>query len=158
MKKRIITVIIGATLLFTGCNSTAATPIKTNVANPFITCEDIDEGIEKSGIPIEVPESLGDFVLDSVTIKENELLQIYYKAGEYNLFLRKGYFDIENSGDYTKYDTEQTLVINGMDVRLGINNDYIYNATWMDNGYSYLLLSSAGLTEDSFARLIMQID
>ena len=160
MKKNVLILLLLCSIILTfcGCGKNEEQDIITNVANPFVTCNSIQEGVRISSIPITVPDTLGDFKLDAVTAKSGEMLQLYYVAGEYNLFIRKGFFNLDNLGDYTKYDEERDYVINGMDVKFGINDNLIYNATWLNGDYAFFLRSSVGLTEDNFARLIMQVE
>ena len=160
MKRTLIIHLLLCSILLSlcGCGKSKQQEVSTNVSNPFVTCDSIQEGITVSGIPITIPEALGDFKLDTITAKKDELLQLYYVAGEYNLFIRKGYFSLDNSGDYTKYDEERDYVINGIDVKFGIDDNLIYNAVWENGEYAYLLRTSVGLTEDSFARLIVQME
>ena len=147
--KHFLPIILISMLMLCGCKDDT-----TLTEEAFVSCDTIDDGIELSGIPIDVSDAFGDFSLNSVMVNGEDFIQLSYLANECELFIRKGHFDIDKLCD-TK---EPALKVDGKDIYLIRSKDTVTRAVWRTDDYSYFLNTSIGLTEDSIVRLIMQIN
>ena len=83
---------------------------------------------------------------------------IYEDASETEgLRIRKGIGTDPISGDYNRYDSEETQTIAGVSVSIRKNGDLIFVAEWTDGGYAHSITSENGLTADELETLVSQI-
>ena len=79
--------------------------------------------------------------------KESGLLEVIFKNGEESITFRKAKGNEDISGDYTLYDSETKVRINGRDVTLKGSDACYTLAIWTDADSSYSLSLSHGKTQ-----------
>ena len=131
----------------------------TEIANPYVDCETLEEAGELAGFDISVPDEIdGGYTQGTIQAVENEMIQVIYttEAGE-EITLRKGTGTEDISGDYTAYAEENTLDVDGTSVTARGSDGLVYAATWTDGTYTYSITASAGLESDSVSALVPSI-
>ena len=131
----------------------------TEIANPYVDCETLEEAGELAGFDISVPEEIdGGYTQGTIQAVENEMIQVIYttEAGE-EITLRKGTGTEDISGDYNEYAEENTLGVDGTSVTARGSDGLVYAATWTDGTYTYSITASAGLESDSVSALVPSI-
>ena len=131
----------------------------TEIANPYVDCETLEEAGELAGFDISVPEEIdGGYTQGTIQAVENEMIQVTYttEAGE-EITLRKGTGTGDISGDYNEYAEENTLDVDGTSVTARGSDGLVYAATWTDGTYTYAITASAGLESDSVSALVPSI-
>lgn len=130
----------------------------TEIANPYVDCETLEEAGELAGFDISVPDEIdGGYTQGTIQAVENEMIQVTYttEAGE-EITLRKGTGTEDISGDYNEYAEENTLDVDGTSVTAR-GDGLVYAATWTDGTYTYAITASAGLESDSISALVPSI-
>ena len=143
----------------TNSPSTDTADGSTEIANPYVDCETLEEAGELAGFDISVPDEIdGGYTQGTIQAVENEMIQVIYttEAGE-EITLRKGTGTEDISGDYTAYAEENTLDVDGTSVTARGNDGLVYAATWTDGTYTYAITASAGLESDSVSALVPSI-
>ena len=131
----------------------------TEIANPYVDCETLEEAGELAGFDISVPDEIdGGYTQGTIQAVENEMIQVIYttEAGE-EITLRKGTGTEDISGDYNEYAEENTLDVDGTSVTARGDGGLVYAATWTDGTYTYAITASAGLESDSVSALVPSI-
>ena len=131
----------------------------TEIANPYVDCETLEEAGELAGFDISVPDEIdGGYTQGTIQAVENEMIQVTYttEAGE-EITLRKGTGTEDISGDYNEYAEENTLDVDGTSVTARGSDGLVYAATWTDGTYTYSITASAGLESDSVSALVPSI-
>ena len=131
----------------------------TEIANPYVDCETLEEAGELAGFDISVPDEIdGGYTQGTIQAVENEMIQVIYttEAGE-EITLRKGTGTEDISGDYNEYAEENTLDVDGTSVTARGSDGLVYAATWTDGTYTYSITASAGLESDSVSALVPSI-
>ena len=131
----------------------------TEIANPYVDCETLEEAGELAGFDISVPEEIdGGYTQGTIQVVENEMIQVTYttEAGE-EITLRKGTGTEDISGDYNEYAEENTLDVDGTSVTARGDGGLVYTAAWTDGTYTYAITASAGLESDSVSALVPSI-
>ena len=131
----------------------------TEIANPYVDCETLEEAGELAGFDISVPDEIdGGYTQGTIQAIENEMIQVIYttEAGE-EITLRKGTGTEDISGDYNEYAEENTLDVDGTSVTARGSDGLVYAATWTDGTYTYSITASAGLESDSVSALVPSI-
>ena len=127
------------------------------LANPFVEYDTLAEAEQAAGYSFAVPETLDGYSGTFYSVMNSgELLQVIYRSDDDELIARKA----PGSGDYTEYE-RQTIADNGdlPSVTFKGNTDKVYLALWTDetNGYTYSLMSRAGMELDVFAGIVSTI-
>lgn len=96
------------------------------------------------------------FNIDNLTVISNEIIEITYKNKEQDVINFRAGKEIDNiSGDYSIYEVEKTLKINGVNVNLKGNKEKIFNlATWEKDNISYSISLINGNNEDDILNMI----
>ena len=131
----------------------------TEIANPYVDCETLEEAGELAGFDISVPDEIdGGYTQGTIQAVENEMIQVIYttEAGE-EITLRKGTGTEDISGDSTAYAEENTLDVDGTSVTARGDGGLVYAAAWTDGTYTYAITASAGLESDSVSALVPSI-
>ena len=106
---------------------------------------------EISDLPFEVMEK-------TYTSYWDELAQISYKGKNQTLLYRKSKGNEDISGDYTVYGSEIPVTIRNTPVTLKGNENLYTLAIWTNEGYSYSILLTSGISQDEFTDLISSMN
>ena len=107
-------------------------------------------GFEPSGIPslpFEVQETI-------YTVYWQELAEITYYGETQVAVFRQSRGSVDNSGDYSSYDTQTTLSADGIPVTLKGSGDIYSLAIWENNGFSYSIRLSSGIPQSDWPHMI----
>ena len=86
-----------------------------------------------------------------------ELAEIIYQRNGYQAVFRKSAGNGDNSGDYTRYDEEKEVQINGRRVLLKGREGIYMLAVWEDGPYAYSLSLSFGQIQEKWEEMIDSI-
>lgn len=134
----------------------------TQMANPFIDCETMEEAEEAAGFGMKIPEGIDGYADCRLQAVKNDMVQAMYfeKDADYDgdqatLFIRKkAGEDPDISGDYNEYSQTVSAGIGGHDVTLKGDDDLINVALWTADGYSYSIDTDQALTQEQMTAII----
>lgn len=87
-----------------------------------------------------------------------ELAEIKYYGEEQTITVRKSIGSEDNSGDYTFYSMVHEITIDTNLVTIKGNEEKYNLAVWADNGYSYSIHLTNGISENELQDIILKID
>jgi len=142
MKKWIGLIMVSFVVLsLVGCNSAK----ETEVANPFIEYETIDEAIAHVDFDVKLPTNMPTgYELEDIRVIENELIELVYTKEDSKISYRQGKGTEDISGDYNTYDEVVTEEINDYEVTLSGKDSKINLAVWTDGTCSYAVNLNVG--------------
>lgn len=169
--RKIMTIVASTLLLggmiFTSCESSKVqqqSQTGVQMANPFVTCDTLEEAAKTAGFSMKLPTELPDWVIKTVYRASNvntNLLEIIYPGDENyqrEIRVRKAISSKKDvSGDYNSYEKEENTTIGGKKCLARMNGDKIYLVTWKDGKYDYSLRMSDGGSVEDFAKLMKEI-
>lgn len=137
----------------------ATTEESVQIPNPFIPCATLQAAADIAGFSLDAPDAYGAYDHTTIQAIEGEMIEVIYEdASETEgLRIRKGVGTDPISGDYNRYDSEETQTIAGVSVSIRKNGDLIFVAEWTDGGYAHSITSENGLTADELETLVSQI-
>lgn len=135
--------------------------VKTNtedgidIINPIENFDTIDDAQKALKFKITVPkELLGKYNIKYINTISRNVFQICYMNKENDIIFRMGQGIEDISGDYNNYETNNTVNINGSNVKLKGDNDLIKVAVWSANNMSYSISITNGMKQDEIINLI----
>jgi hypothetical protein len=139
-----------------------------SIGNPWMEFSTLEEAEQSAGITIEAPDAYASYTSLIYRAIPGDILEILYlspgPAGQEGFRIRKSLSSDDISGDYTSYDEEKTLTLEGHDVTLRIKDGKVGNAIWSakdgDGKTSYSYAVDAGqeaFTEEAMLELIRKI-
>lgn len=137
----------------------ATTEESVQIPNPFIPCATLQAAADIAGFSLDAPDAYEAYDHTTIQAIEGEMIEVIYEdASETEgLRIRKGVGTDPISGDYNRYDSEETQTIAGVSVSIRKNGDLIFVAEWTDGGYAHSITSENGLTADELETLVSQI-
>lgn len=147
----------------------ASTTPSSEIANPFVDCDTIEDAEKETGIDILVPESIDGYstrviraLVNEEDNKQNMIEVIYYDdAQEEEIRIRKKAGTQENidiSGDYNEYDITDTKNIDGTMISTRGNEKDVYNVVLFEtNDAVYSITATIGINETTLTSLLGQI-
>ena len=149
------------------------------IPNPFTDCTTLEEAAALSGFSLIAPEKIEGYSQKTITVIENEMIQIlYHNADEYsdlsdeelneidwekagfmpdNVLIRKAISDEDISGDYNEYENTKTVSVNDLQVTLRGNSERVNVATWKDGEYAYAISTGADISSEKMLELISAV-
>ncbi|MBR5046858.1 MAG: hypothetical protein IKX76_01350 [Eubacterium sp.] len=125
-------------------------------AGPAVEYTSARELSEASGITISELSNLPFTATETAYLDyKDNLVEISYSDGSQDLYYRVSKGSIDNSGDYNEYDNIFTEDINGIKAILKGSDDLIYLVLYEQDGYSYSISSSQGLTPQQVEKMIL---
>ena len=128
----------------------------TQLANPFITCDTLEEAEEIAGFTMSVPDSLADFDQNMIQAVDKSMIQIFY-GNDRQILVRKGTGTDDISGVYTEYSVNKSFDVSGSTVTLKGDGDIINLAVWTRDGYSYSVYAESGLSESEMILIVESV-
>lgn len=137
----------------------ATTEESVQIPNPFIPCATLQAAADIAGFSLDAPDAYEAYDHTTIQAIEGEMIEVIYEdASETEgLRIRKGVGTDPISGDYNRYDSEETQTIAGVSVSVRKNGDLIFVAEWTDGGYAHSITSENGLTADELETLVSQV-
>lgn len=136
-----------------------ATTENVQIPNPFIPCATLQAAADIAGFSLDAPDAYGTYDHTVIQAIEGEMIEVIYEDASENegLRIRKGVGTDPISGDYNRYDSEETQTIAGISVSVRKNGDLIFVAEWTDSGYAHSITSEDGLTADELETLVSEV-
>jgi len=165
MKRRMISILMASVLLLTGCagagNETIVTePLSGNMqmGNPFADYADRGEAEKAAGFSIAVPQSLLETYGTPVyRVMYDYLIEVRYQSETDDVCIRKAKAQEDISGDYTVYEQNQTVSIDGVNAELSGSDGLIFLAKWTQGEFSYSISVSQGTQQSEMEALVVQV-
>ncbi len=128
----------------------------TELANPWVDCNDAQEAAQVAGFEFEVAESLGtDGVYRAVEGQISEVTLGNSLNVPFTFRKALGFDAAELSGDYNEYEVTGTLEANGATVTYaGTGEDSINVAYWTIGDYAYSFTTDAGIPSEVLASYV----
>lgn len=143
-----------------GGNTTASDETVT-IANPFTDYETLADAITAASFDITVPDHIDGYPQTSYRVMDSDgavMIELINEDGSENeVRIRKAPGSDDISGDYNEYAQEQVLMVGDRDVTAKGDGDTVSLATWAQDGYTYSVYASSGMTSDALAALIADI-
>ncbi|MBQ5545693.1 MAG: hypothetical protein IIU00_08425 [Clostridia bacterium] len=126
------------------------------IANPWTEYTSLDEAVKGSGIPIEVPETVGDTKPDLWMAINGDMIEVRYgnAADIRKAILPSDSHDI--SGDYNDYAQEVTTIVENHQVTFKGNDGKVTVAIWSDDKYAYSV-TTPGVTVEEMKALVAAV-
>ena len=113
-----------------------------DIRNPFIDCKTIEKAEKIAGFKFILPKKLPKgYKITEIQAIEKELIQVMYKKGDKEIFIRKGIGSEDLSGDYNVYKKGKNLKVDNIKVNTKEEKTKVKVATWLDKGYSFAILA-----------------
>ena len=158
----ILTVLTVCSLAACGNKSgNKAGTISAELPNPFVDCDTLDAAAKLAGFELAVPETVDGYKDRMIEAIKNKLIQVIYKNGDSEIYIRKGIGSHDIRGDYRKYDETNSVAIGDLQVTFKGSNGKVHVATWTNGDYSYAVLTGtdgAGLDKTAMTDIINSVD
>ena len=133
-------------------SSSAAGGQMMGVPNPWIDCKTLEEAAKISGFPMEAPDKVNGYTITLIQAVNKNMMQVFYTdkpieaEGVKRTIIRKGVGKEDISGDYNKYEKEEKVTVGNQTVVMKSSSGKVHNITWGIEGYSFAIMSDAGLS------------
>ena len=165
--EKIFAIILSVTLALSlaGCGTKTPAPEKggetgqVQIANPFVSCDNMTAAAELAGFEITLPQSLPNWITETeIRVIEGEMIEVV-SAGEdgKELRIRKAVGSEDISGDYNSYEEASEITVGELTVALKGHDDKINVATWSDGKYTFSIVCSEGLSQDNISAMVTDI-
>lgn len=131
-------------------------PASTQMANPFVRTDTMDEAAAGAGFSFLAPEEIDGYTVDEISYIKDSMIQIIYGNG-LEIRVRKSVLEDDITGDYNVYEITEDREIAGLKVNIRANADGIHTASWRDGGYSYAFMAGYGMSEASVEALVQSM-
>lgn len=137
----------------------------TQVANPWTDYKTKRDAVQAVGFKIKAPNrfyiyKVKDYRAMTGDDKVIELLYTSVKGKrDYadTMRVRKAPGKSDISGDYANYDFNKGFIVDGMNVVVKGNGEYVHCITWQSDEYSYAVTCDGGLTMQEAKKLVNKI-
>ena len=110
------------------------------IPNPFVDCETLEMAKQLAGFNISLPEKMPkDFTQNEIRAIENNMIEVNYKNGDDEIYIRKAKGNEDISGDYNEYNEKNTITIGNLNVTTKGNDNMIQVVIWNDGDYTYAI-------------------
>lgn len=141
--------------------SQTETAVSEELQNPFMQFASLSDAEREAGFDLALPESLAgaDSCVYRVMKEDsgNMIEVIYQKDGEETGRIRKAEGSGDISGDYTDYEEEDTVETDGISVTCKGAGDAYALAVWENDGSTYAVSLTEGVSEDALTAIVGQI-
>lgn len=136
----------------------AGTEENAHVANPWTTCDTLDEACKIAGFDMKAPESLDGYKNRHISVLNQDLIEVGFSKSDDSseIDFRKGK-DSDVSGDYNEYESVEKVQIDGITVTFKGNNGTVKAAVWQTDGYGYSIFSNDDLDSDTMTEYVRQL-
>ena len=152
------------TLAACGTKAPAETQVPTRpmmggnvqIANPFITCKDLDEAAKIAGFSITLPECHPEWMTELILhAVDKDMIEVIYWGDDDEIRIRKAPGDRDISGVYNDFEKVEEITVGDYTVTLRSNEGKPYIAMWYHDGYTYFIRTVQGLPMEELTRLIL---
>lgn len=125
--------------------------------NPFTEYKTIDEAKKTLKFEAKLPSAVpSGYKLEYVSVMSDDFLNLTYKNGEKEITYRTAAGTEDISGDYSIYEKTEVIEAGGCAVTVKGNGEKYNLAVW-NNGDSYAISSSEGLSKDEIVKIAENI-
>ena len=139
----------------------APAPVAVGMANPFVQYQSLSELKQDSIFTVKTPQLLPVNFQEHYfsMLRDKKMIEVRYAAGDQEIGYRMANITlgINISGDYTKYPAEQTIFLNSLPILARGDGSLIHSAIWVQDGYSYSLSFSNGISASQLLDIIKNI-
>ncbi|ABR34853.1 stalk domain-containing protein [Clostridium beijerinckii] len=126
-----------------------------DIISPIERFDTIDEAQKALKFKITVPkELLGKYNIKYINTISRDLFQICYVNKQNDIIFRMGQGTYDISGDYNDYKINNTVNINGINVKLKGDDNLIKVAVWSVNNMSYSISLNDGMKQEDIINII----
>lgn len=127
----------------------------TQIANPFVDCQDLDAAAKQAGFSFSVPASIQGYTKSLIQAVPGDMIQVFYDGKDGSeLLLRKAVGTDDVSGDYNVYADVQSLPFSqGTATLKGDGGRYVL-AVWTQDGASFALALSEGVPGEDWGAIL----
>lgn len=119
----------------------------TQIANPFVDCQDLAAAAKQAGFSFSVPGSIQGYTKSLIQVVPGDMIQVFYDGKDGNsLLLRKAVGTDDVSGDYNVYAQTRTVTVDGVSVTMKGNDGTVSVATWVRDGHSFAVDADQGIS------------
>lgn len=133
----------------------------TQIPNPFIEYQTIQEAEETAGFQAMLPAKLPEgYTQNTIYAIENDLIEVNYLKGEDEICFRQAQGDSDISGDYREYDEMNTIMMDELEITTKGNNGKVNVATWRNGDYTFAINVNSledGMQKDIIIDMIKSI-
>ena len=131
---------------------------QTEIANPFLPCETMEQAGEIAGFSMVLPSMLSSQAERmSIYAVASGMIEVVYQGEEGQMILRKALGTGDVSGDYTAYAWERVEEIQGRTVTLKGEGDQVMVAVWCDGAYTFAVRIPSGVDGDVISHMAAEI-
>ena len=164
MKKTLALILCAAlALCLVACGKAAAPAASgeesTQIANPFVEYETMDEAAAAVGLSLSVPETPEGYDDPFIEVIGGELLQLVY-ANEDSQFItvrKAAIADEDVSGDYNEYPQTRKTTLGDNEVLFKGADELVSVIIWSVDGYSYSVTYDDPADMGAALGLLMQV-
>lgn len=129
------------------------------IPNPFVDCSSLADAAAAAGFGLTAPEQAGDNPMRGIQVMsmDPKLIQIFYGDEDNEVRVRKAAGSDDISGDYNVYSQISSVEVDGVSVTEKGEDGMVMVAVWSDGGYTYAVLSNAGMGAGDVAALVQGI-
>lgn len=130
------------------------------IANPFVDCDTLNEAIKIAGFDLTVPSAINKVTdrLYRVMTLDDKMLEVIYQSGEDEAArIRKAPGSEDISGDYNVYQQVSEVSVNGFKVTMSGDGNKVSLAVWTNNGYTYSVSVTNGISSSDMTALVSEI-
>lgn len=162
MMKKMLALLLAAAaaLSVAACGNTAnetdkkdpAQSENTQIPNPWTEYDSLEEAEKAAGFSIGDPALFGNTATAFRVLSTDggKMIEVEFENAEGETFaIRKAPGSGDISGDYTKYSSEETVVLDDQALTVKGEGDKKFLAIWTDAEYSYSVFSREGASEEA---------
>lgn len=83
--------------------------------------------------------------------------EVFYVGDNETLIFEMSFGTEDNSGDYTKYPSVNTVSLDNEDITLKADDSGVRLVIWTDGTYAYSLMDDRGLKEEDALQMVREI-
>jgi hypothetical protein len=124
------------------------------LANPFVSCETLEEAERIAGFSLELPGQLPDWIRrTTMRAVGSAMIEVTFEGQDRELVIRKGTGSQDISGDYNVYDSEKVCSVDGCRVVVRGTGGKAAVAVWTRDGYTYAVNAEPGVEPEMMTAL-----
>lgn len=129
------------------------------LVNPSVSVETMEEAEAITGFALECPETFGEWNRSDIAVNNGKMIDVTYTDKDGNALMQickaAGKDDI--SGDYNAYDSAEEIPVGSKTVTLKGNDQMVSLMIFTEDGYSYSVSMSEGLSREDALKLAEMI-
>lgn len=127
------------------------------IPSPFVDYRTMDEAAEAAGFDLKAPETIAGYERELISVISKDMLQVMYRDGEKNLYIRKAAGDGDISGDYNRYDENKSVIIGEVQADMRGMDGNVSTAIWTEGGFTYSVYAAPSITLQTMTDIILSV-